>query len=229
MRKVVSLLICILMSVTCFACAKTSEDALLFKESYESLNGLKNKNNKEYRVVNIDKENPFVYATMEDIMERINNKESFVVYFGANWCPWCRSILPTFIEVMKENKIKTVYYVDVRPDNDEDKEIRNVYAINENGEVYLKHEGSVAYQQFIKVAQEVLSDYSSGEVESLDGTEWSGEKRVGAPNFVVVKDGVPTYMTTAISSLQDDPYMELNDDIVNDVRNQITKMIAEFK
>ena len=229
MRKVVSLLICILMSVTCFACAKTSEDALRFKESYESLNGLKNKNNKEYRVVNIDKENPFVYATMEDIMERINNKESFVVYFGANWCPWCRSILPTFIEVMKENKIKTVYYVDVRPDNDEDKEIRNVYAINENGEIYLKHEGSVAYQQFIKVAQEVLPDYSSGEVESLDGTEWSGEKRVGAPNFVVVKDGVPTYMTTAISSLQDDPYMELNDDIVNDVRNQITKMIAEFK
>ena len=229
MRKVVSLLICILMSVTCFACAKTNEDALRFKESYESLNGLKNKNNKEYRVVNIDKENPFVYATMEDIMERINNKESFVVYFGANWCPWCRSILPTFIEVMKENKIKTVYYVDVRPDNDEDKEIRNVYAINENGEIYLKHEGSVAYQQFIKVAQEVLSDYSSGEVESLDGTEWSGEKRVGAPNFVVVKDGVPTYMTTAISSLQDDPYMELNDDIVNDVRNQITKMIAEFK
>ena len=229
MRKVVSLLICILMSVTCFACAKTNEDALRFKESYESLNGLKNKNNKEYRVVNIDKENPFVYATMEDIMERINNKESFVVYFGANWCPWCRSILPTFIEVMKDNKIKTVYYVDVRPDNDEDKEIRNVYAINENGEIYLKHEGSVAYQQFIKVAQEVLSDYSSGEVESLDGTEWSGEKRVGAPNFVVVKDGVPTYMTTAISSLQDDPYMELNDDIVNDVRNQITKMIAEFK
>ena len=93
MKRIGSLILIGLLLVTLTACEQKldpGKDAIRFKQEYEALNGEENGNGKNYRVVEIDENNPFVYATTDEIVEKINNKESFVVYFGFAKCPWCR-------------------------------------------------------------------------------------------------------------------------------------------
>ena len=121
MKKLLALLVLALVLTGCNAPKEISEDARRFKEEYESLNGVSNGYDGNYRTVKINQDNPFEYATAEDIVRKMKNGESFIVYFGANWCPWCRCVIPFFIEGCAQNKIDKVYYVDVRPDNDLDR------------------------------------------------------------------------------------------------------------
>ena len=58
-----------------------TQDALKFKEEYESLNGQISTTDKAYRTIEIDKDNPFVYTDCESLVKLINDGESFVVYF----------------------------------------------------------------------------------------------------------------------------------------------------
>ena len=87
-------------------------DAYKFKVEYESLNGKLNDYEKEYRSVNIDKENKIKYASAKDIVKKIENNETFVVYFGFSKCPWCRSMIENLIE-LSNSYDQTIYYVDV--------------------------------------------------------------------------------------------------------------------
>ena len=212
MKKIVIAFTIILLLTGCM-----KSDAVKFKEDYESLNGETNSNKKEYRVIEIDADNPFVYANLKTINKKINKKETFIVYFGANWCPWCRSVLPTAIDEAKKAGVEKIYYIDVRPDNDIEKDIRDIYETNEKGEIYLSHEGTDAYHEFIKTADQVLNLYTAGGID-LTGTQYEGAKRVGAPSFILVKDGVVTRRETGVSEQEEDPYMQLNDQIISDMQ-----------
>ena len=227
MKKLLVLLVSLIILYGCAEKPVVREDAVRFKDEYESLNGQSNGNGLLYREIEIDKDNPFVYSDAEEIVSKMQKGESFIVYFGANWCPWCRSVLPYFIEVCHERKIDTIYYVDVRPDNDPEKEIRDVYGVDENGKVYLSHKGSEGYQQFIKLAADVLSDYKREDVPTLDGTEFEGAKRVGAPNFIVIENGKAVKMELLVPESLTDPYMELNDSLIRDIRREAEVFLSE--
>lgn len=204
------------------------EDSLKFKESYESLNGVMTGDGEhEYRTITIPEDNPFIWSAAEEVVAMMEDKKTFVVYFGANWCPWCRSVLPSFITVCQEMGVDPVYYVDVRPDNDKEQEIRDVYALDEDGNVYLSHEGTEGYHRFIELAAPVLRDYSTGDVASLDGTPYAGAKRVGAPSFILIKDGQAVQRISGISGAEDDPYMELTDEILADMRSQFESFLRD--
>ena len=128
-------------------------DAYKFKEEYEALNNQQIGETKlKHREVNIPDDNPFVYATANDILGMMDNNESFVVYFGFSSCPWCRSVLPTLIEVSEELKLEKIYYVDV-------KDIRNKLKVDENGAVVVEKEGSEGYYGLLKRFDNVLADY----------------------------------------------------------------------
>ena len=231
MKKLVTLFLAVLIVFTMIGCNKTkdhSEDSKRFKQEYESLNGQSNSSGKAYRIITVNETNPFIYSDFEEIVARMQKGETFLVYFGANWCPWCRSVLPTFIELANEKKID-VYYVDVKPDNLTENEKRDVYSVDENGKIYLSHEGTRGYHDFITLAANVLVDYSRSDVKSLDGTEFAGAKRVGAPNFVLVRKGEAVEMITAISSLQEDAYMELSDEIIKDVTERFEKLLKDYE
>ena len=47
----------------------------------------------------------------KDILKRIDNKETFYVYFGDRLCPWCRSVIEKSIERLEEisKMIKEIY------------------------------------------------------------------------------------------------------------------------
>ena len=53
----------------------------------------------------------------------------------------------------------------------------------------------------------------------------ANEKRIYAPNIVAIVDGVSTKMTTGISDLQENAYMELTDEIKEDSYNMIKSTI----
>ena len=193
-----------LLLVGCSGMKKEKNDAFLFKEEYESLNGEKNSKDISYRVLDIEEDNPFVYKDANDIIEMIDNKDTFVVYFGFASCPWCRSVISNMIDVADELEIDTIYYVDV-------KDIRDVMAIDEDGDIYISKEGANDYYTLLDRIGSVLDDYT---LTDNDGNEVNtNTKRIYAPNVVAVVDGVPTKMTTGISDLQENAYMELTEEI----------------
>ena len=189
---------------------KTS-DALKFKNEYESINGDK-VGNTEYRVRNltIPEDNPMVYADANDIITMMDNNDTFVVYFGFSSCPWCRSVLPTLLEVADELDIKKIYYVDV-------KDIRDQMKVDDNGKVVLEKEGSEGYIGLLNRLDNVLEDYTL----DVDGKEIStGKKRIYAPNVVSIVNGEAKELETGISDKQDDPFMELSDEIKSETYNK---------
>lgn len=190
---------------------ETISDALKFKEEYESLNGVKvSDSDKVYRSVNIPEDNPFVYTTANDIISMMDNNETFVVYFGFPKCPWCRSVLPTLIEVSDELELDKIYYVDVS-------EIRDKLGVDEDGNVITLKEGSEGYLGLLNRLDNVLEDYTL--VHDGENIE-TGSKRIYAPNVVSIVNGHAKELETGISSEQEDAYMELTDKMLKDTYNK---------
>lgn len=211
------LLISFFFSLT--ACQKDNlTDAQKFKEEYESLNGQKTSNGKEYRNILIDEKNPMIYKTEDDIVKAIQNKETFVIYFGFASCPWCRSILETLIEVSKEESLSQIYYVDIS-------NIRDTYEIK-NGKLEKTKEGTEGYYKLLDLFKDKLEDYKI--TEDAGKTTDTGEKRIYAPNIVGVIDGEIFDITTGISSLEKDPYMQLTEEIKNEMHSKISPIIKKI-
>lgn len=207
MRK--KILIMLMLSVSLFAlagCGKEEHeltDAQKFKEEYESINGTtREKDGQTIRSIEIPEENPFVYKEASDIVKMIENKETFAVYFGFSDCPWCRSVVPTLIEVANDLNLDTIYYVDV-------KTIRDTLEIDKNGNVQTKEEGSAAYYQLLELLKDVLSDYN---LKDADGKSVeTNEKRIGAPNVIAIVNGEARELETGISDEQKNGYQKLTD------------------
>lgn len=183
-----------------------------FKEEYESVNGTKIGDTElVHRDVEIPDDHPFVYKRANDIITMMDNGETFVVYFGFAECPWCRSVLPTLIEVADELGVKEIFYVDVS-------EIRDKYSINDDGDVVLVKEGSEGYIGLLNRLDEVLDDYTLTDED--DKEIEVGEKRIYAPNVVSIVAGKAKKLETGISDMQDDAFMELTDDMKKDTYNK---------
>ena len=213
MKKFLLVFIMIFSIFIITGCEKKLDDAKKFKEEYESLNGIVNDNGKSIRTINIDLNNPFVYKTEDDIVSMIINKETFLVYFGFPKCPWCRSMLESLIEVAKEYDLETIYYVNVL-------DIRDT--IDKTGN--RTKEGTEGYYKLLGLMNDVLSDY---DIKDDNGKKVNvNEKRIYAPNVVAVIDGHANKLTTGLSDKQNDAYMELTDDIKNDMKSSLTDVVS---
>ena len=139
MKKILITLILFISIFAITGCNKKEEvkeltDAQKFKKEYESING-KELYGQKARELSIPENNPFVYSNANEILEKIDNKETFIVYFGFKTCPWCRSVIEELINVAEENNIDKIYYVNV-------KNIRDVKEIDEDGKVKTTKEGT---------------------------------------------------------------------------------------
>ena len=121
-----------------------------------------------------------------------------------------RSVLPTLLEVSKDLKLDKLYYVDVL-------EIRDVLDLDENGKLYTKTKGSDGYYKLLELLDNVLSDYSMTDKNSKPVN--TNEKRIYAPNVVGIVNGEAIELTTGISKLQTDGYMDLTEEMVNETYN----------
>ena len=212
MKKIISILLIVVLMISVTGCVISNDikDSEKFKEEYESQNGKKSKSGKENRKVSIPEDNPFVYTTAEEISKKMDNKETFIVYFGFSTCPWCRSIIEELIKCAKDSKVDKIYYVDVL-------DIRDTKELDEEGNIKTTKEGTKGYNELIDKMSNVLSDYTTtteeGEEISLE------EKRIYAPNVIAVVNGKATKLEEGISEDLKDPYMELTDEMKKDTYN----------
>lgn len=208
------ILVVVVLSLMLVGCNKNNK-ALEFKKEYESLNGEKSKSGKEHRSVTIDKDNPYEKVDAKEIVKKIENKETFYVYFGDKLCPWCRSVIEKSIEVAKKNKIEKIYYVPIW--NDDGEEILRDKFEFLDGELKKTIQGTDEYQKLLQVFDDLLSEYT---VKDQDGNKVStGEKRIFAPNYIYVEKGIPKKITTGTSDKQTDSREELTKEILEDEEN----------
>ena len=192
-------------------------DGIKFKEEYEKLNGKKNDQGKKYREITIDSKNKIVYKTTEEVLDLIDKKKSFVLYFGFDTCPWCRSVVPTLASISKELN-QEVYYIDV-------KDIRDTFELDDDNKPKLVKKGSKDYSRLLEKLEPVLEDYT---LTDSDNNEIKvGEKRIYAPSIVSVIDGKAKELTTGISDKQTDGYMKLTKEMEKETYNKIKKVLKQ--
>ncbi len=199
-------------------------DAVKFKEEYEKLNGTTNSTGQEHRTISVSEDNPFVYTTPEEVVKKMDNNETFYVYFGSSYCPWCRSIIEKAIEVANNKGIETIYYVDVWGGEDHKEVFRDVYELDEEGKPKVVSEGTEAYYTLIERYASLLSDYTLTDGDSNKVPV--GEKRIGAPNFIYVENGEAIRLTTGISSSQKGSRDELTEENLSDEEAKFTEFFA---
>lgn len=218
-KIILSLLVITMLLVGCGS--KESSPALKFKEDYESLNGQTTESGKKIRKLKIDKNNRMIQTTAEDIVSRIENKESFVVYFGFPKCPWCRSVIETLISVSNEMEVD-IYYVDIKA---HDLEVRDTLKL-EDGQIVTEQEGTEAYKTLLEKFDSVLADYTLK--DDAGNVVETGEKRIYAPNVITVVQGEVLNLATGISPKQTDAYMDLTDEILNDTKKSFEDLLNEY-
>lgn len=60
-----------------------------------------------------DTEHVFYDMTVKEMIDKIDNKDTFVVYFGFSECPYCNVAVPLLNDVAKDYD-SIVYYIDTR-------------------------------------------------------------------------------------------------------------------
>lgn len=219
MKKIINLILILLLVITVTGCEKKTPkltDAERFKEEYESLNNqTREKDGKKIRSLSIPEDNPMIYKTAEEVSKMMDEKETFLVYFGFKDCPWCRSVVEELIHVAKDKNIGRIYYVDV-------KEIRDVKGVTEDGKVETTTEGSKGYYELLGKLDNVLDDYT---LYDKDEKEITDGKRIYAPNVVAISEGNPIKLVTGESEGLEDPYQELTDKMRKSTYNKFECLI----
>ncbi|MDE5587482.1 MAG: hypothetical protein K2I72_03815, partial [Bacilli bacterium] len=105
--------------------------------------------------------------------------------------------------------------------------IRDIITYKGNDEFETTKEGTESYYKLLELLNNVLSDYI---LTDSDGNEVStGKKRIYAPNVVAIVDGVAAKLETGISEKQTDGYMELTDEIKEDIYNKLKNILNYVK
>ncbi len=191
-------------------------DAIKIKEEYASLNNqIIESNKKTYKEVNLSDKNPFVYKTEEEIV-KILEKETGIIYFGFNSCPWCRNMIEVLESAAEEKSLGEIYYLDI-------KNIRDVLSLDENNKIIKEKEGSSNYYKILNLLDAHLREYT---LKTKDNkTIKTGEKRLFAPTVVAVENGEVKKIHETTVSTHKDPYTEMTEKEKEELKNIYENLI----
>lgn len=221
MKKIFTVLLVVLM-ITLTGCDKNETvepvektDAEKVKEEYESLNDTVRESDKEkYNSVSLRSDNVFKYINSKEALELLNSDEA-IIYVGAGWCPWCRSVVSLIDSVAKDMDIKTIYYLNLDAE-------KSMFAIK-NGKLEQTKKGTDDYYKLLDALKDCLSDYNlEDENKKVYKT---GEKRIYIPYMLAIKDKkiVANKDVRAVESGQS-KYASLTDKQVEEV----TKLLKDI-
>ena len=217
----------IVASATCVVLFKNKttfkQSALDFKEEYEKVNGKTMINDIKYRTLDIDKNNPYVKVSIDEIAKKIENKETFYLYVGDPLCPWCRSGLEKMIEVANREKIETIYYVDFW-DDEHNEILRDLYDVEVVGKkvnIIKTKEATEGYKILYKAVEDFIQDYTI----TKDGKEYNvGVKKVyGGDHFYFNKGECEKYVSLRVPSLA-----KATDELTKEVLKEQEDLFTKF-
>ncbi|MDD3341075.1 MAG: hypothetical protein PHN72_02600 [Bacilli bacterium] len=182
-----------------------------FKEEYAAYNNQKSKSGKQYKKVDMEEDNRFVYADMDQIKKVI--KGTGVIYFGFPECPWCRNAVSVLNDAAKQTDLSHIYYLNVFDMRDEKK-------LDENGNIVTTKEGTKEYKELLELLHDALPEY--------DGLKDPNIKRIYVPLVITFKDGkvIDTHLSTVDS--QKDPYENLTEDQYKELLKKYTDAFTKI-
>lgn len=169
---------------------QATEDEKRFKKEYESLNGTTRSNGQKNRDVNIKADNNIKYITIAEAAEIIDSG-SGVIYFGFAACPWCRNAVPILLDARDSTNLDTIYYVDIRPEDKADNDIRDSYALDTKNKPKKVKDGATGYDEVVLALASELKEYKLP-ISKTDREVSTGRKRLYAPTVITVNKGIVT-------------------------------------
>jgi len=195
-----------------------SEDAIKFKEEYESLNGVVNESNgKKTKELSISTTNPVDILTEEETISLLEDGTG-ILYLGFPECPWCRSMLPVLLNTLDNTSIDKLYYLNIY-------ELRSVLELNKKNKVEVVRKGTDSYYKMLELMDEYLEPYylTSEDDKKID----TKEKRIYAPTVVAIKDGEIKGIHVSTIDSQKDPYKDLTKKQENELSSIFMDLINE--
>lgn len=219
-------LILFILTLVFFSINKTKKqslnDALKFKEEYESLNDKLNSDGNSYNNVEIPENNPIKYITVKEAISIIKNGEG-VIYFGVNWCPWCRNAVGVLLDAASNKMLDTIYYLDM------DK-VRNKFSVVDGKitKIQVEQDG---YYELLDLLDEVLSK-DTYKITDSDGNVYdTNEKRIYIPFVIAVKNGkiLNNHISTVELNDNQNEYSYLTDEQKNELFKIYIKIIESIE
>lgn len=165
---------------------KMSVDEKRFKNEYEVLNGTTRENGDKIKDVTIKEENHITYIDAKEAA-KILDTGSGIIYFGYAACPGCRNFVPVLIDAANASGVDKIYYVDIRQDDKDSNDIRDIYALNERKRPSKIKDATDEYLDIKLILANYIEEYV---LTTEEGKKVStGEKRLYAPTLVAVKNG----------------------------------------
>jgi len=179
-----------------------TEDSLRFKQVYERLNGIAYENNPSlvFQTIEIPSDNPFVFASFDEIIYLLENNGTGVVYLGFPNCSWCRNLVPVLIEAASDFGLEKILHRNIYED-------RNLLEIQDDEIIELR-EGNPGYLRILELLGERAPIYR--ELFPLnDGTI----RRIYVPVVLFIRDGEIIRYQGNLDSFQ--ARVNQNDDITS--------------
>lgn len=207
-KMILSMLIVIAIStitiISIFVLNKEANDSIKFKQEYENINDkINEKLKKKYIKLNIDKKNPMIYATYDEIIDLIEEGTG-IIYFGFPECPWCRSALPVLLDAAKELDIDKIYYFNALS-------LRDKKSLDEDGNILTEEKGTDEYKKIVNLLYSYLPVYEGLNDETI--------KRLYFPTVIFINEGNIVGIHTSTVTSQKDPYKKLNNNQYQELKN----------
>ena len=192
LKRFLVLILCSFVITGCFN--KELTDSVKFKKEYEKYNNKKIDNHK-LRKVKIRKDNNIKYSSIKEIVTRIDNEETFAVFFGFPKDEYSRNIVEELMKADKEVNLDTLYYVNIE-------NVRDEFDVKD-GKLVCTKECSKDYLRLV----EILDDYLDEYIIKYECTEFNtNTKRLNSPCVFSFIDGKVDDYTTGIHESMKDPY-----------------------
>ena len=199
-------------------------DSLYFKNSYESLNGqIRESDGNTYNNISISENNPIKIINAKKATKILKNGTG-VIYFGANWCPWCRTIIPVLFNSASINNINTIYYVDIDT-------LKSGFEIKDDTLIRNEENISDNYVELITALDKILGN-KTNELKDENGISYdTKEKSIHVPLVLTVKNGVITSYHNGSVTLNSNQskYDSLTDEQTQNLLSLYNKMFETLK
>ncbi len=199
-----------------------------FKKEYESLNGKNNSNEEILKNVSIIEDNNIEYVTLSEAVKLLK-EDTGVMYFAYPTNQKSRIVSPILVNAASNTSLEKIYYLNVRPNDDEASDIRDSFAVNKK-KAQKNKDADEDYYELLKILDKYLPKYtlttSSGDVVN------TGEKRLNVPTIITFEKGViGTYIEGTIDNHdydKDGVLRDLSKKEVTELNDKITEAITTY-
>ena len=206
----------------------TTESETKFKKEYESLNGKANSNDEVLKKITIPEDNNVEYLELKDAVDKIKNSNG-VLFFGYPTNQKSRLAVPILINAANNTSLEKIYYLNVRPQDDESSDIRDTYTIVKK-KVQKSKDAEAEYYELLKLLDSYLPKYklinTNGETINV------GEKRLNVPTLISFDRGkILGYVegTTNTNEYDADSILkDLSTEEQEELHQKYTKLLTDY-